>query len=93
MDRLQFLIDWYSGGPKSAVENSLNIPIGIGTLLFGINPHLCWKSSDNELFSIRFLAPPDPPINSPLGIQLSLWDPASNVRKGIYDSSFFIMYL
>jgi hypothetical protein len=38
MNKLQFLIDWYNREEerKSSAENSLNIPIGILTLLFAI---------------------------------------------------------
>jgi len=39
MDKLQFLIDWYNREEdrKSSVENSLNIPIGILTILFAMH--------------------------------------------------------
>lgn len=42
MDKLQFLIDWYNREEerKSSVENSLNIPIGILTLLFAMQFYL-----------------------------------------------------
>lgn len=42
MDRLQFLIGWYNREEdrKASVENSLNIPIGILTLLFVVQFYL-----------------------------------------------------
>src|SRR5688572_23888316 len=42
MDKLQFLIDWYNKEEerKASVENSLNIPIGILTVLFAIQFYL-----------------------------------------------------
>ena len=42
MDKLQFLIDWYNREEerKASVENSLNIPIGILTLLFVVQFYL-----------------------------------------------------
>jgi len=42
MDKLQFLIDWYNREEerKASVENSLNIPIGILTVLFAIQFYL-----------------------------------------------------
>lgn len=42
MNKLQFLIDWYNREEerKASVENSLNIPIGILTLLFVVQFYL-----------------------------------------------------
>lgn len=49
MDKLQFLIDWYNREEerKASVENSLNIPIGILTVLFAIQFYLI-KDFDYE---------------------------------------------
>jgi hypothetical protein len=59
MDKLQFLIDWYNKEEerKASVENSLNIPIGILTVLFAIQFYLVKdfdfeNCSDWERFSL-----------------------------------------